>query len=524
MHSHTKFPFGKPHEYQVPFPMLFDDTLTQLQKMNKIIWELWRLAQVTDGLEQDYQEFLKWLDSPFVKNYVNQKIEEMFQNGDFNEIIGTAVNHYVWINDFGAVGDGVTDDTQAIKDAIAHASTLGQYAMVTANPGNYLITDTIQIRNNFNFSQATFTYDGSGVAIRLGDRSASNIVTYRLEGILPKLFKKGRTVGWDGSSVGVECVNLNGSFISIPFVQDFETGVAIIGYDGGNAYNQYWLGALWENHGNLLLEPQLGNGYVNQNIFYGGRFQQTVSKGSFLEDPNAFQLKMAHMPGNVSSAPNNNTFISPCIEGVNISPYRVIIYGKYNTILNARYEAVTGNTPRIYWGKNARWNIIDGGYNLQNVEEVFDPNGSDGAGEIRDNLGIYAKAYDSTGLKLPTSTWTVSKTINNNSSHRVKYDSTTGYFYPRPGRYIVSARAQFASNGFLGVRQIRINHRGNIRAVDLQIGHDVYVTQCEAVATMKVDYGDYIAIELYQNSGAECSLVANGTGLMVDIEYLGQGG
>jgi len=61
----------------------------------------------------------------------------------------------VSVKDFGAVGDGVTDDTAAIQAAINAA--ISQQKMVFITGGTYLITNTLQVNNSF-----SLTIQGSG--------------------------------------------------------------------------------------------------------------------------------------------------------------------------------------------------------------------------------------------------------------------------------------------------------------------------------------------------------------------------
>ena len=49
------------------------------------------------------------------------------------------------VKDFGAVGDGVTDDTAAIQGALTYALTSGKRSAVFLPPGNYRVTNTLTI-------------------------------------------------------------------------------------------------------------------------------------------------------------------------------------------------------------------------------------------------------------------------------------------------------------------------------------------------------------------------------------------
>jgi len=77
--------------------------------------------------------------------------------------VADKLEQYVSVKDFGAVGDGVTDDTAAIQDAIDYGQTSGQAVYLPA--ADYLITDSIVI-------SAPVTFVGDGWESRLRVDSA----------------------------------------------------------------------------------------------------------------------------------------------------------------------------------------------------------------------------------------------------------------------------------------------------------------------------------------------------------------
>lgn len=82
----------------------------------------------------------------------------------------------VSVRDFGAVGNGVTDDTAAINLAIAFAKATSGIKCVYFPTGNYLITASIDARGNFGTglelwgARATITSTGNFPALRLNGR------------------------------------------------------------------------------------------------------------------------------------------------------------------------------------------------------------------------------------------------------------------------------------------------------------------------------------------------------------------
>src|SRR5699024_9712379 len=130
---------------------------------------------------------------------------------------------HINIKRFGAVGDGVADDTQAIKDTIEHAESVGSHTPVFIPHGIYKTSETITCSNPLYAQEATINYNGTGTALVIGDESEPGIVTARRKFSLPRVINKLRgSDGWDSTSIGVKCVNLNTCEIYVPFIQDFE--------------------------------------------------------------------------------------------------------------------------------------------------------------------------------------------------------------------------------------------------------------------------------------------------------------
>lgn len=65
---------------------------------------------------------------------------------------------YVSVKDFGAVGDGVTDDTNAIQNAIDNAQAVNGYTSLYIPAGKYRITSTLICNKDY------FQLSGSGIA------------------------------------------------------------------------------------------------------------------------------------------------------------------------------------------------------------------------------------------------------------------------------------------------------------------------------------------------------------------------
>ena len=123
--------------------------------------------------------------------------------------------------DFGAVGDGVTDDTQAFKDAIASG-----YKTVYAPNKTFLITETINIEDNniAVFFEGELTFNNNDVCISVtGD---DNVIELNINGL-----NKAR-VGID--VIGKNNVIINSNVKNIYSDNDSALGVNV----ANNGYNK----------------------------------------------------------------------------------------------------------------------------------------------------------------------------------------------------------------------------------------------------------------------------------------------
>ncbi|MDR9792674.1 glycosyl hydrolase family 28-related protein [Aeribacillus pallidus] len=96
---------------------------------------------------------------------------------DVDDKIGILLKRADWVSvkEFGAKGDGVTDDTQAIQDAVNYASTNG-IEKVFIPPGTFLITAKIIIPDNVQVIgvgiKSVFQRGYSGVLFDIGKKSS----------------------------------------------------------------------------------------------------------------------------------------------------------------------------------------------------------------------------------------------------------------------------------------------------------------------------------------------------------------
>lgn len=227
----------------------------------------------------------------------------------------------VHVRDFGAVGDGVADDTAAVVAALAFANSRA-YAGLAANllvPGCRLdfgdgkynlatLSAPLEIRCNVKSGAAALIVPNAyaGNAVEIGLKTDLNtIITATIE--LPDIYKMTGAALVPGS-VGVRAYNVNASEIKFGRVSYFETDAWFGGKGEGFVYNEVHLGNF--NYGKTLLKlvPEMGGvaGWCNDNKFFGGNLQQFASIGA-----GAVQVDI---DGTVSTVAGN-TFYGTSLEG-----------------------------------------------------------------------------------------------------------------------------------------------------------------------------------------------------------------
>ena len=265
------------------------------------------------------------------------------------------------------MGDGVTDDTKSLQDALDYCSTNNYIATFSKNA---LITDTI--------ITDAFLYMPNGIITADVDNKTAfqygklNKYTSSKETYFPKIMAVSNL--WNNNTVGIKVYNVKESRLYFKDIRNFTTGLELVSNNGLSVvYNDLFIGNLSNNKTNLYIHQEDSTSWINENNFIGGRYSHDKANGVDVEG--IYQI-VTYTPTDNPHLINNNLFIKPSLEG-DTPKVSMRIQGVYNTFFNARYEKNQGNNIAVEFysdssNKLTQYNILQGGYHVANVNIIED--------------------------------------------------------------------------------------------------------------------------------------------------------
>lgn len=230
------------------------------------------------------------------------------------------IKDYVTPEMFGAVGDGIEDDTSALQTAINYAV---QNSVLLRADKRYAISDTIVIMCDANITGVIVYTATTGEAVKIGD--GTNLLRKKIY-----LNVSAGTV--PNAATGVLITNIKNCEIEFGYIYGFYNGVVVKADSEGTGYNKFKINYIYRYKFGLTL-INANNGWVNENVFYGGRLAPYTTYES-----NRVGILITSETG-VTQTNSANKFYAPCLETNDIAIQ--IDNGTKNIFYDARVENVS---------------------------------------------------------------------------------------------------------------------------------------------------------------------------------------
>jgi len=240
----------------------------------------------------------------------------------------------VSVKDFGAVGDGVTDDTAAIQAAAAHARSVSGPLYAPAGFEFYITAAVDFTGIDFINFESNILVDTniSEIPVVIGGFAQTNTQSWKFRDVRDD----GSTLVSGGSITrpvlriyGSKCATIH--IAGCQYVQMYADGN--VSANGSNAYNQINLEIVYK-----FEISGVNGGWTNENSVWNGRLKELTIDGS----------NYGH---------NHNKFYDNTFEGSDVDIQ--FLGGAYhNFISGARFEGVTSSTG-ITFGSDTYNNVVE---------------------------------------------------------------------------------------------------------------------------------------------------------------------
>lgn len=322
------------------------------------------ISQKLKEIEDTTNEKVDEIKDLIVQNDVLKKAEagsfEDFREHD-DTIISKMKNEFedrgVNVKWFGTKGDGITDDTNAIKKAVEFCE---QGKILYFPQGDYLTTDTIVIDKAIHLNmqgKIICNHNKTGISYLNSNSSGTFGPAYNDEVIINSSFNviRKKEFSIDSNSIGIEIVNcFNGKF-DFKNISGHYSGVKLIAKKIGNGYPaitycNFKIGR-FHNYFENVRGVCEDSGWLTQNTFFGGNWSNDNPKNG---------TRHVTFENNGTSVINSNLFFNCSFEGF-AKDCITFKNAQSNTFYNCRFEMPTCE-KLFHYSKESRFNVISNCY------------------------------------------------------------------------------------------------------------------------------------------------------------------
>jgi hypothetical protein len=376
--------------------------------------------------------------------------------------VASRLRDFVSVKDFGAVGDGVTDDAAAVQAAIDSLETLGGNLLFP--PGRYLFESQVTINRTFASSGSNFVGERNLIISGYGAeiRTTGAITAFDVRGGWPPnrtCYLEGFTIYHRGNTQAVGGVRVLGSpfvtckDVSVVVSATLPAGYAAFSFENSTPANSN-TGSFWGTLDQCAVRPWAGaEGNCTFGVRLMGAANATTIRGCMLSGSDTHVILTAHpgqtyMPNSVNI--DGNFFEGP-VTSTAIDLVGAAASGVYHVsgcrITNNRFESVAvaialtglGSTvqiPTYTSGNYADTTVTTYVSNSLNIpitmlDTVLVGSATMGPFTVTNNQGVLLEnkntSFDVMTLKVPSANKGISlKRFDDVELGRIQYSTTGG--------------------------------------------------------------------------------------------------
>lgn len=333
---------------------------------------------------------------------------------------------------FGAVGDGIADDTVAIQ----RTGIFCKESSVILRMYNktYVITDTLDLYD-ISISgcneQTILKYEGEKkeVILNIGGSSSGTIAFYKIIENLKVIYEP---TDWSLDFIGILARNFQHSIFRNIYVYGTGVGFAALGESAGFSYNSFFRYSSYRNKYGLLLLTYNNQtiGWVNENAWYSCCFRNSSSD---IAKGDGYGVVFDRKTVDSYNSHNNNRFldcnfeIGPIDGTIERIPFLFNECGAYNTCERARHENNGSVFAKIIFSSSVpKYNDLSASLATGSIDGIKLVNGSNENFYNKANLkysldinpGSLIKGFDDGVVK-------VYEPLSVTKSNGLKYDTSS---------------------------------------------------------------------------------------------------